>query len=155
MKWLSKLPSFATLFASRWFIGLAAAGLAGGALWMYGSGKLSGYQSGYERAEQAYRGQVEQAINDTVERRDEQWTADLEEIYNEIEQRLEQNARTIEQERELRSRISNLQEELADSLRELRNTDLGTCNLSPDFDSLFTSPEEAGPTTGTASDNQP
>lgn len=138
---LKRIPSLATLFASKWFIGILAAGTVAVGSWLFFTGQMRGLERGFDRAEAAYADQIEEAIDNTVTRRDDQWVAELENAYDEITAVLEQNKRTLEQERELTRRITELQQNLSTSLDSIRSSDIGECNLSDEFDSLFLGPD--------------
>lgn len=136
------------LFGSKIGIAVLVAIAAGGTGWLYFKGQSSGFLRGYNKAEEAYIQQIEEAISTTVSRRDAQWTQDLENIYARINTTLEQNRQTIEAERNLRDRVEALQRRLIDVTSSLSDTDLGECNVTPEFDSLFQpyteAPAEAG-----------
>ena len=138
------------LVGSRIGIAILAAVVAGSAGWLFFKGQASGFTRGYDKAEAVYIEQIEDAISTTVSRRDEQWTQDLENIYARINSTLEQNRATIAQERSLRERVDELQGRLIDATASIPDADLGSCTVTPEFDSLLDAYSEAPSGAGTA-----
>lgn len=128
---LTKIPSIGSLLASKWFIGIAAAGLSAASIWLFMSGHQKGIQSGYDRAEKAYQDYIEESIVTTVTRRDDQWAT----VLNELRSTIEANARTDREETELLSSIERLEDRLDAALEEISS--YGECRVTPEFDGLF------------------
>lgn len=128
---------FFKLLGNPWILGVVGAIVVGSGVWIWGNGRLAGFEKGYDKAEAAYRQQVTDAINNTVTRRDEQWAALMEQIKNEIERVNQQNERTAEQENQLQESLERLESALEQSRERIRSSNLGECRLTPEFDSLF------------------
>jgi regulator of replication initiation timing len=137
-----------TLLKNKWVIGglitAVTAAVGGGYLWV--QAQQSGFEKGFTRAEESYRGKVQEIVDGVIENRDEQWSTAMEQIRNEINAIVEQNERTEQQERELRERLDDIQDSLDESSERIRSAELGTCDLTDEFDGLF-SPAGEGPAT--------
>lgn len=131
------------LLGSRIAIAVLAAVVAGGSGYLYFQGRSAGYTKGYDKAEEVYVQQIEDAISTTVSRRDEQWTQRMENLNARINATLEQNRATIAQERSLRERVEQLQSRLIDYTTDISDANLGQCNVTAEFDSLLSTYSEA------------
>lgn len=137
------------LLKNKWVIGslvtLIGAAVAGGSIWI--KAQQDGFEDGFSKAGEMYQDKVQEIVTGVVESRDAEWASRMEQIRDEINAIVQQNERTAEQEQELRDRLAAIQEQLGEDEQRIRTSNLGSCNLSPEFDSLFddTGPEPADP----------
>lgn len=123
------------LLLNKWVLG--AGGLALLAFLTWNSGRLSGFESGFGKAEKIYRSQVEQAIKETVSTRDEEWKSDIEAIFGNLNDVLNKNNNTAELERELSKALDRIRNDLEKISGAIPSANLGECNLTPEFDRLL------------------
>lgn len=109
-----------------------------GAIW--GSGLKFGLDQGYERALDDY----EKALDEyniqwynTLYERDDEWRAQIDSTYRELQLQIEKYQEVEMRERELLSQLAVLESTLVDIRNEYENKDFGFCNVNIEFDRLL------------------
>jgi len=131
------------LLMNKWVLGVGATVLALFLVW--NSGRLRGFDSGFSRAEGIYLGKVEEAIRSTVDNRDKLWTEEVGRVFGDLKDVLEKNNNTASIETSLAKSLAELRDELEKIGGAIPSTDLGGCNLTPDFDRLLDDKRDTDP----------
>jgi len=113
---------------------------AGAVLWVsweiYDTGKATGYANGIEDSQEIVD-QVVANANAAIEARDQEWDQAVQEYMSRILEQEQQRQLDLTRERELRVRIRGLSDRLLEIQANEQTTNLGTCNLTADFDRVL------------------
>jgi len=131
------------LLLNKWVLGVGATAVALFLVW--NSGRLYGFDSGFDRAEGIYLEQVEKAIRSTVDNRDRLWTEEVSRVFGDLKDVLEKNNNTASIETGLAESLAELRDELEKISGAIPSTDLGGCNLTTDFDRLLDDERDTDP----------
>lgn len=126
------------------FLGVAA---IVGAIW--GAGLKFGLDQGYDRALKDYQKALDEYNMEwynTLYERDDQWRAEIQNTYNELQQQIKKYQEVERREQELLYELAVLETTLNDIRNEYENTDLGVCDISPEFDRLLNDAHKAATT---------
>lgn len=153
------------LLMNKWVVGgLAIAGIAGAA---YLYGRDAGFGSGFDKAYERYQidmDSIYEAWEGSIDERDAEWANAISLQINELQESIERNKRDEQRQSELIKRLSVIERRFGELNNEIdESSDLGTCNLSGDFDRLLdaatapsgASADESGPTPGDSPDSPP
>jgi len=112
----------------------------------YFLGNNHGVERGYDNAYERYQLDVEEFTDQwqqAVENRDEEWANKVMQEFQQLNESFENYQAQEQKERELRERIAVLNSTLQEIQDEYENSDLGGCDVSPDFDGLLRRSHEA------------
>ena len=127
------------LLLNKWVIGgLAVAGIAG-ATYLYG--RDAGFASGFDKAHERYRINMESiydAWESSIDDRDSEWQDVISLQINKLQESIDQLERDKKREQELLGRLSVIETRFRDVDNEISQaSDLGSCNLTDGFDGLL------------------
>lgn len=109
-----------------------------GAIW--GAGLKFGLDQGYERALDDYQKALDEyniQWYHTLYERDDEWRAQIDSTYRELQLQIEKYQEVEQREQELLSQLAVLETTLIDIRKEYETTNFGFCNVNIEFDRLL------------------
>ena len=122
---------------------LGAGALLGG-IWV--AGMNFGLDRGYDRAMTNYEKALDEYNKqwyNTVLERDDEWRAEIDRTYSELQLQIEKYQEVEAREKELLDEIAVLESTLNDVRNDYENANFGVCHFSPAFDGVLHNAYEA------------
>lgn len=118
-----------------------------GAIW--GAGMKFGLDQGYERALDDYQKALDEyniQWYNTLYKRDDEWRAQIDNTYRELQLQIEKYQEVERREQELLSQLAVLETTLINIRKEYETTNIGLCNVNIEFDRLLNDAYQAATT---------
>lgn len=118
-----------------------------GTIWV--AGVNFGTDRGYNKALDDYQEALDeynQQWYNTVNQRDDEWRAEIDRTYRELQLQIEKYQEVERREQELLSQLTVLETTLIDIRKEYETTNFGFCNVNIEFDRLLNDAYQAATT---------
>jgi len=122
----------------KWVAGGLAVGTIVGGIWL--AGQNAGFSRGYDRAMDAFQKEVRQINRGwqaTVRDRDGLWQDEINNSFKELQRQFNDYVEAERRESELLRYLAVLESTLKEIRNVYQDSDLGSCDVSPDFDRLL------------------